>query len=119
RACLLMPATGDELRQAVAVAERAVAGNPGEQRARPYFEFARGLAEYRRGQFDSAIALMRGDVATVLGPAPAIVIAMALHQKGQAEEARKTLASAVLSYDWSANQGRGIHGCAYHRRPAG
>jgi serine/threonine-protein kinase len=41
-------------------------------------------------------------------------MAMALHQKGRADEAIKTLASAVLSYDWSANQVRDVHGCIYH-----
>jgi serine/threonine-protein kinase len=41
-------------------------------------------------------------------------MAMALHRNGQANEARKTLASAVLSYDWTANQVRDIHGCIYH-----
>src|SRR5262249_2895008 len=90
RAWLLLPATGDELRQAVAVAGRAVARNPGEQGARPYFEFVRGLAEYRQGQFDRAVSTMKGDAGIVLKPAPALVIAMALHQKGQADEARKT-----------------------------
>ena len=45
---------------------------------------------------------MRGDAAGVLGPAPRLVLAMALHQSGQVEEARKTLADAVRSYDWSA-----------------
>jgi serine/threonine-protein kinase len=114
RACLLLPATGDELRQAVAVAGRAVARNPGEQGARPYFEFVRGLAEYRQGQFDRAVSTMKGDAGIVLKPAPALVIAMALHQKGQPDEARKTLASAVLSHDWSANQVRDIHGCILH-----
>jgi serine/threonine-protein kinase len=114
RACLLLPATGGELQRIVAVAERAVARDAGEQGARAYFEFARGLAEYRKGQSDLAIAMMRGDASTVLGPAPALVTAMALHQKGQADEARKTLASAVLSYDWSANQVRDVHGCIYH-----
>jgi serine/threonine-protein kinase len=114
RACLLMPATKDELQKILTVTERAVARKPGEQGARPYFEFARGLAEYRKRESDKAIAIMRGDAAIVLGPAPALVIAMALHQKGQAAEARKTLASAVLSYDWSANQVRDTHGCVLH-----
>jgi tetratricopeptide (TPR) repeat protein len=114
RACLLMPATGDELRQAVALAEHAVARDPNERGARPYFEFVRGLAEYRQGQFDRAITAMRGDARIVLGPAPALVMAMALHRKGQDDEARKTLASAVLSYDWTANQVRDIHSCIYH-----
>jgi serine/threonine-protein kinase len=114
RACLLLPATGDELHKAVAVAARAVARTSGEQGARPYFEFAGGLAVYRQGQYDRAISAMRGDAAIVLRPAPALIIAMALHQKGQANEARKTLTSAILSYDWSADQVRDVHGCILH-----
>jgi serine/threonine-protein kinase len=114
RACLLRPATGDELLQAVAVAERAVARNPGEQGAQPYFLFARGLAQYRQGQFDMAIAEMRGDASIVLGPSPGIVVAMALHQKGQTALARQALALAILSYDWRLNQVLDQHGCIAH-----
>jgi serine/threonine-protein kinase len=114
RACLLRPATGDELRQAVALTERAVARNAGEQFAHPYFVFVRGLAEYRQGRFDRAISAMRGDASTVLGPSPKLILAMALHQKGRADEARKTLASAVLSHDWTANRVLDQHGCIAH-----
>jgi serine/threonine-protein kinase len=114
RACLLMPATGDELHQTVALVERAVAQTPGERSGSPYFLFARGLAQYREGKLDQAISTMRGDARIVLGPAPTLVIAMALHQKGQAGEARKTLASAVLSHDWTENQVRDQHGCIAH-----
>jgi serine/threonine-protein kinase len=114
RACLLMPATGDELQRFVAFAQRAVARNSDEQAARPWFEFTRGLAEYRQGQFERAISAMRGDAGAVLRPAPALVIAMALHQKGQADEARQTLASAVLSWDWSATRVRDTSGCILH-----
>jgi serine/threonine-protein kinase len=53
RACLLMPATGDELQRFVALA---------------------------KGHFDQAIATMREDAAQVLGPGPTLVVAMALHQ---------------------------------------
>ena len=42
---------------------------------RPYFEFVHGLAEYRRGQFDRAIATMQGEASGVLGPAPRLVLA--------------------------------------------
>jgi serine/threonine-protein kinase len=105
---------GDELQRAVAVAERAVPRNASERGAIPYFEFVRGLAEYRQRHFDRAISAMRGDAASVLGPAPALVIAMALHQQRQTDAARKTLVSAVLSYDWSANQVRDVHGCIAH-----
>ena len=72
----------------------------------PYFEFVHGLAEYRQGQFDRAIATMQGDASGVLGPAPRLVLALSLHRSGQATEARKTLAAAILAHDWRAMQVR-------------
>ncbi len=96
RACLLLPGTDDELRQAVALAGRAVAEREGDKWGHPYFQFVHGLAEYRQGQFDRAISTMRGDASSVLGPAPRLVLAMALHRSGRAAEARETLAAAVL-----------------------
>jgi serine/threonine-protein kinase len=115
RACLLRPVTGDELRQAVALAERA-AGVDRSQHASayPWFLFARGLAEYRQGRFEQAIATMRGDASRVLGPAPRLVLAMALHQFGEEAEAREALAAAVLAYDWRATQVRELHGWICH-----
>ena len=107
RACLLMPATGEELRRAVALARRAAASDPSADGANySWFLFARGLAEYREGKFDQAIATMRGDASRAGGPMTRLVLAMALHQDGQLAEARKTLASATLSYDWNAIQAR-------------
>ena len=103
RACLLMPATGEELRQAVALVRRAAASDPSVHGGNyPWFLLARGLAEYREGKFDQAIATMRGDASRVDGPMTRLVLAMALHQDGQLAEARKTLAAAILSYDWKA-----------------
>jgi serine/threonine-protein kinase len=106
RACLLLPGTDDELNQAVALAERAVTAELGGENkwARPYFEFVHGLAEYRQGQFDRAIATMQGDASGVLGPAPGLVLALSQHLRGQAREARKTLAAAILAHDWRATQ---------------
>jgi serine/threonine-protein kinase len=104
RACLLLPGTDDELRQAVALAERAIAEQEGDKWAHPYFEFVRGLAEYRQGQFDRAIATMQGDASHVLGPAPRLVLALSLHRSGQASDARKTLAASILAYNWRAMQ---------------
>ena len=49
---------------------------------------------------------MRGDASRVDGPITRLVLAMALHQDGQLAEARKTLAAAILSYDWRATQAR-------------
>jgi hypothetical protein len=60
------------------------------------------LAEYRLGRFESAIARMEGDAATVAGPGPRLVLAMAQHQAGQKDRAVKTLAAAVLSFDWTS-----------------
>jgi eukaryotic-like serine/threonine-protein kinase len=107
RACLLLPAAGDELRQAVALTRRAAASDPSSHGwAYPWFLFARGLAEYRQGRFDRAIATMRGEASRVNGPSARLVLAMALHQDGQLAEARKMLAAAILSYDWRATRAR-------------
>jgi serine/threonine-protein kinase len=105
RACLLLNDTEDGLRQAAALTERAV-NSKGSQYdwLRPYFHFANGLAHYRRGRFDDAIAIMTGEAsqaAEYLGPSPRLVTAMSLYQIGKNEEARKLLAEARLSYDWS------------------
>jgi tetratricopeptide (TPR) repeat protein len=104
RACLLLPGTDDELRQAVALSERAVAEREGDKWAHPYFEFVHGLAEYRQGQVDRAIATMQGDASGILGPAPHLMLALSLHRSGQATEARKTLAAGILAHDWRAMQ---------------
>ena len=104
RACLLWPATDDELRQTVNIAKRAVANREGDEWANPYFKFVQGLAEYRQSKFDQAIATMRGEASNVLGPAPRLVLAMSLYRSGQATEAWKTLAAAILAYDWRAVQ---------------
>ncbi len=115
RACLLRPATGDELRTAVALAEQAVAADRSKYAgAYPYFRFAEGLAQYRQGQLDLAISTMRSDAAKVLGPAPRLVLCLALHQKGQAAEARKTLAAAVVSHNWRADLVQNQDDWIYH-----
>jgi eukaryotic-like serine/threonine-protein kinase len=107
RACLLLPSSDDELRQALALASRAVAADRSTfQGAYPYFLFVQGLAEYRQRRYDQAVALMRGEASQVLGPAPRLVLAMALHRSGRELEARKMLAAAVPAYDWSAGQAR-------------
>jgi serine/threonine-protein kinase len=97
RACLLRPAREGELRQAVALTERAVAA----WGANPYYLFAQGLARYRQGRFDDAIKLMNGGAAPVMGPSPRLILAMAQYRQGQKDQARKTLVAAVASYDWS------------------
>ena len=71
RACLLRPASGEELRRVVALA--GIVGGLDKASARgyyPFFQFVQGLAEYRQGHLDRAISLMRGEASGVLGPAP-------------------------------------------------
>ena len=115
RACLLLPAEGDELRQAVALAERAVRAPRSRYPAVfANFLFAQVLAEYRQGKFDRAISLLQGEASRVLGPAPRLVLAMALHRNGGVAEARKALAEAVLSRDWRADQVRDQDDWIYH-----
>jgi serine/threonine-protein kinase len=115
RACLLLPATEDELRQAIALAGRAAGVDRTKyQKAYVHFLFVQGLADYRQGHFDPAITAMRGEAGRVLGPAPRLVLAMALHQSGQAEAARKTLAAAVVAHDWRPNKVRDRDGWIYH-----
>ena len=107
RACLLLPASDEELHQAVALAERAVAaGRDGREFAYPYFLFVRGLAEYRQGRFDDAVTTMTGEAAKVMGPCPRLVTAMAQYRQGREAEALMTLAAAFLFYDWNAANAR-------------
>jgi serine/threonine-protein kinase len=105
RACLLFPGTEDEQRQAAALIDRAAAAKgsmPGW--VYRYTLFAKGLAEYRRGRQGDAISLMKGEASRVMGTAPRLVLAMAQQQAGEKEQARKTLAAAVSTFDWSAAQ---------------
>lgn len=98
RACLLLPAPEGELAQAAALAERsAAAKGPGREFAHPYALFALGLARYRPGRLDDAIALMNGEAATVMGPSPRLVLAMAQHRSGQHDQAAKTWSEAVAT----------------------
>jgi serine/threonine-protein kinase len=105
RACLLLPASEDELRKAAALIDRAMtARGPKYERYYAHFHFAKGLAEYRRGRLEGAVWMMQGGALPALGPAPRLVVALAQHRLGQKEAARKTLAAAVLAYDWSADR---------------
>ena len=115
RACLLLPASGDELRQAATLAERAVAGDRSKYRWYYHdFLFAQGLAEYRQGRFDRAISAMRGEVADVLGPPSRLILAMALHQSGRVAEGREALKAAVLSHNWRADDLPDPNNWVYH-----
>jgi serine/threonine-protein kinase len=115
RTCLLVPVTGDELRQGDALTARAVAAR-GSTPAwiYPYFRFARGLAEYRLGHWASASAIMEWEASKVMGPAPRLVLAMAQHDQGRTKEARTTLARAIVAFDWSTARADNRDAWIYH-----
>jgi serine/threonine-protein kinase len=105
RACLLLPAAADELHKATILADRAVAAKGSTLPwIYQYFVFAKGLAEYRQGRLDSAITLMEGEASRVMGPAPLLIVAMAQHRQGHQKQARHTLATAIVAFDWTATQ---------------
>ena len=115
RACLLRPASEDEMRQILALAERAWNADPLKHLADyPRFQFVRGLAEYRQGHLDRAIATMRSHGHRAFGPAPRLVLAMALHRSGRVEEARKTLAAVVVDHNWREAGARDQDGWIHH-----
>jgi serine/threonine-protein kinase len=102
RAVLLAPPSEEELRMAVALVDRAAAADPTTNEwVYPYFLFAKGLAEYRRGNFEDAISIMKGKAAKVLGPCPRLVTVMARFRLGDKQEARTTLAEVISTIDWS------------------
>jgi serine/threonine-protein kinase len=121
RVCLLLPGTEDELGKAAALTDRAVAarGSTPDWIYR-YYLFARGLADYRQGRPASAISVMEGEASRVMGPAPRLILAMAQHAQGQQQQARKTLATAVIAFDWSAAEAdsRDVWICHILRREA-
>ena len=115
RACLLMPASGDELRRATAMIDRALATEPSMDAGfSHYYLFAKGLAEYRAGHFESALSIMTGKAARVLGPAPGLVAAMAQWRLGNVDPARQTLARAVGGFNWDLGTGGNSQEWMYH-----
>jgi tetratricopeptide (TPR) repeat protein len=96
KACLLAPAAAGDLALAVRLAERAVTGTQ-KHALYPHFQLARGLAHYRAGEFEAAIARLRpclaGQEWNLTVPAQ-LVLAMAQHRLGHAEQARDALGRA-------------------------
>ena len=115
RTCLLLPVSEDTLLKATALIDRAVASiPPGTRGLRPDYLFAKGLAEYRAGRFETAIAQMKGEAGTVLQPGPGLVQAMAEQRLGHAAEARFLLAACADAMDWSDDQANTADNWMYH-----
>jgi hypothetical protein len=99
KGCLILPGSGVSLDTVATMADTAVAeGRQSEYF--PYFQFCKGLAEYRQGRFASAPDWM-GTVLTnrmsqlPLRTAAYTVLAMAQHRLQQNEPARASLAKGA------------------------
>jgi serine/threonine-protein kinase len=115
RACLLRPASPDEMKVVDTLIDSTLAADRSKYQALyPYFLFSRGLAEFRQGRFVQAIGTMRGEADRAAGPAPKLVLAMALFRSGEVAEARKELADAVAGHNWNPSNIRDQEGWIYH-----
>jgi tetratricopeptide (TPR) repeat protein len=116
RTCLLLPESPQQIERAAALIDRALAADKSQYAAwaAPYFLFAKGLAEFRRNNLRNSIAILEGEASQVLGPAPRIVRSMALYRRGDREEARQTLALAIIDHDWRAASALELEIWMYH-----
>ena len=116
RTCFLAPASTELLQQGIALIDRALAADKStyEDWLYPYFLFAKGLAEYRSGRYESAIAICKGEAASVLGPAPEFVTALSQHRLGNEQAARQALAEANKEFDGKGDPIRDREAWLYH-----
>jgi len=96
--CLILPTSGVDLDAANQMAETAVEAGKANGYL-PYFEFAKGLAEYRQGRFAAAAEwaqkVLAESVVPFLNAQAYMVLAMAQHRLNHTEEARSTFAKGV------------------------
>jgi len=99
--CLIHPAAGVDLPRVAALAEIAVTLGK-DQAAFPFFQFCKGLAEYRQGHFAAAAEWTRKAAET---PFPLVaveanaVLAMAQYQLQQSEAARASFAKGMTIFE--------------------
>jgi tetratricopeptide (TPR) repeat protein len=97
--CLFLPPEDGQLETLVNMADRAVAAGP-SHRSFLYFAFDKGLAEYRRGRYSDAADWLQKALAQTNDfhrtATTYATLAMAQQRLGQTEEARKTLAQALV-----------------------
>jgi serine/threonine-protein kinase len=112
--CLILPSSGADLDIVADMADSAIAADPDHWGA-TFFQFAKGLSEYRQGHFTSAVQRMQKVLATPgefeFRDAEAhLVLAMAHHQLKQADEARAALAEGSAIIDAKPKVGSGALG---------
>jgi serine/threonine-protein kinase len=116
RTCLLAPPTADVLQQSHAIIDRALGADKStyEDWLYPYYLFAKALAEYRSGRYERAIAICNGEAASVLGPAPELVTALAQHRLGNEKAALQAIAESNKEFDGKGDPVRERDAWMYH-----
>ncbi|HEY0551336.1 MAG TPA: protein kinase [Verrucomicrobiae bacterium] len=98
KACLILPKSGVDMAVMEKLADVAVATDSAQVDF-PFFQFAKGLMEFRRGHFQSAVDWERPVSERLVDPMRAVqasmVMAMAQHQLQQSDEARETLTRGI------------------------
>ena len=103
KSCLLLPCGIEQLHSAASLAETALARGAGHQYL-PFFELAKGLVEYREGNFAAAEQRLGKLVADGnpdwnLAPPAYLILSMAQHRLGQAAKAGESLNRAIKIMD--------------------
>lgn len=115
RACLLLPASDEELFRTSKLIDLAMSVDPTKNGwLIPYFRFAKALAEYRAGHFHNARSLLPEDTLKVLVPGPRLLLAMVQHRLGQTNEARETLTAAIAAFNWETKNATSREAWIYH-----
>lgn len=116
RTCLLAPPTAERLSQCHTIIDRALTADKStyEDWLYPYFLFVKALAEYRSGNYERAIALCDGEAASVLGPAPELVIALAQHKSGNEQAALTAFSEASKEFGGESDPVREREAWLYH-----
>jgi serine/threonine protein kinase len=98
KACLILPKSGVDLPTMARLAEIAVASEP-THRDYSFFQFAKGLCEFRQGRFASAIDWLKPVVAEQGDPIRSVqasmVLAMVQYRVNQLDDARETLTNGI------------------------
>jgi serine/threonine protein kinase/Flp pilus assembly protein TadD len=109
--CLILPSSGVDLDAVDDMAESAIAVDP-DHWGIGFFQFVKGLSEYRNGNFASAVGWMQKALAKPgdfhFRDAQAyLVLAMAHHQTNRVDEARAAFAQATATIDARPKPGSG------------
>ncbi len=105
-ACLLSPASDAELLRIRSLVDLALANGPKPPESGfAYLQFLNGMAKYREGQVQDAIPVLQEAASALSNRAgPQFALAMAQFRSGDTDGANRTLAGALLAFNWKAPQ---------------